>query len=155
MANPFPFTAGQVLTAAQLNGIGEEWTSYTPVITQGATITKTVTNAIYTRVNRIVFFQIQLALTSAGTANTPILIDAPVAASSRATQGVFNGSVGAGGFYDASTTNHYNATVQINGSNKFALFANGAGGSLFGQFPAITIANGDFIFLQGSYETFS
>ena len=32
MANPFPFTAGQVLTAAQLNGIGE-WTSYTPVLT--------------------------------------------------------------------------------------------------------------------------
>lgn len=32
MANPFPFTAGQVLTAAQMNGIGE-WTSYTPVLT--------------------------------------------------------------------------------------------------------------------------
>jgi hypothetical protein len=29
MANPFPFTAGQVLTAAQMNGIGE-YTAYTP-----------------------------------------------------------------------------------------------------------------------------
>jgi len=29
MANPFPFTAGQVLTAAQMNGIGET-TSFTP-----------------------------------------------------------------------------------------------------------------------------
>jgi len=29
MASPFPFTSGQVLTAAQLNAIGE-WTAFTP-----------------------------------------------------------------------------------------------------------------------------
>jgi hypothetical protein len=32
MANPFPFTAGQVLTAAELNGIGE-YAAYTPTFT--------------------------------------------------------------------------------------------------------------------------
>jgi len=52
MANPFPFTAGQVLTAAQLNGIGE-YTAYTPTFTNLTTGNGTSTFA-YTRVQNFV-----------------------------------------------------------------------------------------------------
>ena len=53
MASPFPFTSGQVLTAAQLNGIGEvtaftpSWTNLTP-----GNATETW---YYTRVQRLVY----------------------------------------------------------------------------------------------------
>ena len=54
MANPFPFVAGSVLTAAQLNGIGEAATAYTPTTTNFTLGNGTATYA-YTRVNKLVF----------------------------------------------------------------------------------------------------
>jgi len=55
MANPFPFTAGQVLTAAQMNGIGES-AAFTPSWTN-----VTVGNATqawrYVQVQKLVFVQ--------------------------------------------------------------------------------------------------
>lgn len=49
MANPFPFVSGAVLTAAQLNGIGET-TTYTPTWTN-LSIGNGVQSWKYTRVN--------------------------------------------------------------------------------------------------------
>ena len=54
MANPFPFTAGQVLTAAQMNGIGEATIAYTPTISNG-TLGNGTMSAYYSRVNKLVF----------------------------------------------------------------------------------------------------
>ena len=72
MANPFPFTAGQVLTAAQMNGIGEK-TTYTPTFT-GLTLGNGVLTAFHTRVNNIVnvFVQVALGTTSAVTGEVKI-----------------------------------------------------------------------------------
>jgi hypothetical protein len=53
MANPFPFTAGQVLTAAQLNGIGET-TSFTPTW-NGLTVGNAVQSFKYVRVQNLVY----------------------------------------------------------------------------------------------------
>jgi hypothetical protein len=53
MANPFPFVAGDVLTAAELNGIGEVGTLFTPTITNGVLGNGTL-SATYQRVNKIV-----------------------------------------------------------------------------------------------------
>ena len=39
--------SGQVLTAATLNTIGAAWVDYTPTLTQGVTVTKTITVARY------------------------------------------------------------------------------------------------------------
>ena len=71
MATPFPFTAGQVLTAAELNGIGETWTSYTPTVTSsGGTITTVgAVSAAYTQVNKIVFVYVSIVITTVGTAS--------------------------------------------------------------------------------------
>ena len=150
MANPFPFVAGDVLTAAELNAIGETWISYTPAITQGVGITKTIDYAKYTQVNKIVVVSIAVRCTSAGTASNVINITLPVA--SVAAAGSFGQTFGAGGFYDASTTQQYNLTAQLNGATIISLYGNSSGGSLFGQFPAVTVANDDRIFLIAVYE---
>lgn len=78
MANPFPFVAGTVLEASQLNGIGEAWTSYTPVIKGGATtVTATLHYAKYLQVNKLVFVQVYAEVTSTGATNGKITISLP------------------------------------------------------------------------------
>jgi hypothetical protein len=54
MANPFPFVAGSVLTAAELNGIGEASTSFTPTWS-GLTVGNATQVWKYQRVNKLVF----------------------------------------------------------------------------------------------------
>ena len=62
MASPFPFTSGQVLTAAQLNSIGEA-TAFTP-----SWLNLTPWNAVeswhYVQVNELVYFTGQTTLGS-------------------------------------------------------------------------------------------
>jgi hypothetical protein len=80
MANPFPFVAGSVLEAAQLNGIGEAWTSYTPTVTSsGGTITTVgAVSAYYTQVNKIVFVYFSIEITTVGTATGQLRFTLPV-----------------------------------------------------------------------------
>jgi hypothetical protein len=150
MANPFPFVAGAVLEASQLNGIGEAWTSYTPTVTAGVTVTNTIQYAKYARVNKLIFVSVALACTSAGSAGSPIYISLPVTAATGG--GSFGNPIGAGGFYDTSTTVQYNGTVTQTSTTLMAMFANGTGGSLFGQFPSITVASGDLVFFNAIYQ---
>jgi hypothetical protein len=80
MATFGTFVAGQVLTAAELNGAGA-WQSYTPSWTQSATITKTVNWARYTQLGKWVQGSIKMTASSAGTANNKMLVGLPVNAS--------------------------------------------------------------------------
>jgi len=152
MADPFPFVASTVLTAAQLNGIGEAWTSYTPTVTQGVGVTCTVNYAKYARVNKIIHVSVALQFTSAGTANSSIVVSLPVTAA--AGTGAFGNSLGAGGFFDLSALAQYSGSVQQNGTTGMSLYSDQAsgGGSFLGQFPAVTIANGDYMFLFATYQ---
>ena len=63
MANPFPFVAGSVLQAAELNGIGEAATSFTPTIT-GYTRGNGTTTAGYVRVNKFIYLYVREVLGS-------------------------------------------------------------------------------------------
>lgn len=56
------------------------WTSYTPTLTQSATITKTTTYARYIKYGRLVIAQGVLVATSNGTANNAIQIGLPTTA---------------------------------------------------------------------------
>jgi len=69
MASPFPFTSGQVLTAAQLNSIGEA-TAFTPSWT-GFTVGNAVESWYYVQVNDLVIVQgtTELGSTSSVTGN--------------------------------------------------------------------------------------
>jgi len=69
MANPFPFSVGAVLTAAQMNSIGENAIAYTPTVAAiSGTITSYTVAAKSQRVNKICIVQFQIAITNAGTA---------------------------------------------------------------------------------------
>lgn len=56
------------------------WTSYTPTLTQSATIGKTVTYARYVKLGRLVIAQGVLVATSSGSSNNIIQIGIPVPA---------------------------------------------------------------------------
>jgi len=67
MANPFPFSAGAVLTAAQMNSVSE-WTSYTPQWTSSGTqpvIGDGVLLGKYLRINK--FIMAEMTLITGGT----------------------------------------------------------------------------------------
>ena len=155
MANPFPFTAGQVLTAAQLNGIGEAWTSYTPVIKGGATtVTATITYARYARVNKLVFVQVLAAITSTGAANGAISIGLPSGLlpsveNVRLVRGSFFLDDNGVGIYTgaASITSGYGSHTAVVG------FANGPVVDAIGaNNPNITLVSGDFVGCEVVYE---
>jgi hypothetical protein len=69
MANPFPFVANTVLTAAQLNGIGE-WTSYTPVLTATTTNptlgTGSSATGAYARIQNLIVYNFQILFGTSG-----------------------------------------------------------------------------------------
>jgi len=150
MASPFPFVANAVLTAAQLNSIGEAWVSYTPTVIQGVAITKTIASARWTQVNKVVFVEINMQLTSAGTASAVIYVSLPTTASAGAAAGVFNGPAGSAFFYDASAGAGYTLVSVIQSVTQATFLREG--GNFFGPSPTVTIANGDHFTLCLTYE---
>ena len=137
-------TSGQVLTAATLNTIGAAWVDYTPTLTQGVTVTKTVVQARYCQLQKTVIGQMVLNVTSAGTAGNFVLVGVPLTA--RAT----NGMSVFGYIYDANTNLIYNVTGYMYTTTTMAFFYQT--GSAFGVSPAVTLASGDQIALNFSYE---
>jgi hypothetical protein len=71
MANPFPFTTGEVLTAADMNSIGET-VAYTPIWTS-LTVGNGSNTSTYTRINNFVHYEGKLTFgsTTSITASAP------------------------------------------------------------------------------------
>ena len=131
MAYPNPprtWVAGAVATAAQFNSDLRDalniiipvasttlaWGSYTPTLTQSATVTKTVTYAKYFQVGKIVVVVWDLAVTGAGTANNAVLVGLPVTAASAATK-----PVGGGMINDASVPTNITGLPYLNSTTTF------------------------------------
>jgi hypothetical protein len=81
MANPFPFTAGQVLTAAHMNGIGEAAVSFTPNFTFGYSRGNGTSVAYYMRVNKLIYVYLQETLGTTSSVTGAIQLTMPIAAS--------------------------------------------------------------------------
>ena len=79
MANPFPFVVGQVLTAAEMNGIGEAAVSFTPTFS-GYTRGNGTSVAYYMRVNKLVYVYVQETLGSTSSVTGGIIMTLPFAA---------------------------------------------------------------------------
>lgn len=115
-ATPKTWVAGDVLTAAQMNAelrdallgafpLGPPdaaWTSFTPTLTQAATVTKTVTRAKYQRVGRLITASYELLVTGAGTAANAVIIGLPVTAVASN-----DNAIGSGFVFDASAVLMY------------------------------------------------
>lgn len=102
MANPFPFVASTVLTAAQLNGIGEATVAYTPTL-GGITIGNGTVAAYYTRVNKLVYGSVYITLGSTSAITTTVTFSLPVTAATNSA-GLF---IGNGYYFDNSTSETY------------------------------------------------
>ena len=98
MANPFPFVAGEVLTAADMNGIGET-TSFTPSFSNFTLGNGTINFATFVRVQNLVFVQLQVTLGSTSSVTGNIFFGCPVVPVEK-TQNL----VGTCVLFDANTT---------------------------------------------------
>lgn len=141
------FTAGQVLTAADLNAIGT-WTTYTPVVTQGATTITAGANTYghYARINDMVFVQVYFKAASSASA-AQIKLSTPVSISSALTALSNYGS----GFYIGGGTN-YTLCVIDNGGTSTVSFVNDGSTDWFGISPSIGVASGDTLTASFCYK---
>ena len=123
------------------------WTSYTPVIKQGVTLTKTVTYAKYVQIGKIVWGNIRLGITSAGTAGQQIRVELPTAMAA-VSLGVCMGN---GMYWNGSQV--YTLAALAGNDGQFVNFDTQGGAGGFGSNPGITAASGHFITFTFNYET--
>jgi hypothetical protein len=138
-------TSGQVLTAATLNTIGAAWVDYTPTLTQGVTVTKTISYARYCQFQKTIIVQVLLIATSAGTAAAEVAIGLPLTAT-----GTLNRANGTGFVYDASANVIYNMTSFLATTTTAKFYYQSGFG--FGTSPAVTLANTDQLSFTFIYE---
>lgn len=148
------FAAGQVATAALLNAPFPldfaGWSSYVPTWTQSATITHTVTTAQYWKVGRLVVVNLNLAATSAGTANNPLQVTLPV--NIRTGSG---GAIGSFSFLDASAATSFVGIPTVTAANAVQFRVNSTTANLGqtgGGFTA-AVASGDGMSITMLYES--
>ena len=115
MANPFPFVAGSVLTAAELNGIGE-WTSYTPVLTASTNPTLGTGSTQfgqYARIQDLIVYRFLIRFgtsgVNAGAGNYLISLPVP----SNGITSFYETNLGTVAFFDATANTIYYANAWI------------------------------------------
>lgn len=143
MPGPGTWSAGDILTAADLNAIGT-FSTYTPVLAQAGTRSATVNYAKYCLINKLCILNVDLTCTTTGSAGNKITVSMPFAAETSA-----NGS---GVFYDDSLTDVRLLTVGIDGSEfEFYVEESTTFGGL-GVNPSLALAANDIISFSIMYE---
>lgn len=126
------------------------WTAYTPVLTQSGVVTKTVDAARYMQIGKLVFAQVRLTATGAGTANNRVTVSLPVTALAA----VLN--IGSGELYDLSATTAYTGVVGMETTTTVSLVigpaTNAAPAGVTGSPFSAALAAGDIILLSMFYE---
>ena len=161
---PRTWVTGELVTAALMNThlkdnlnaivpVGPDgWTSYTPTLTQSATVTKTVTYAKYMKVGRLVTVNLQLACTSSGTAANAVVVGLPLAAAATA-----SGVWGTGVVFDASANLNYGGIAAPQSTTTFALLPTSADSNNYLGAAVFTaaLASGDIVLASLHYEAAS
>lgn len=132
-------------TVAQLGA----WTSYTPTLTQSATVTKTVNYAKYVQVGKTVMGGVRLTVTGSGTAANSVVVGLPVTAATS-----LNISVGVGELFDSSATLLYKAVLILASTTTLFLRAtsNTVAGVLGSDAFTAGLASNDVINCSFVYE---
>lgn len=123
--------------------------TWTPQIDQGGTtnIAKTVNYASYVKIGKQVSFICRLALTAGGTAGAEVTVTLPFTAET-----AVNIPIGAAYVYDTSATPKVALGVtQLKDASKVGIVPDALTGNFWGVDPNLALANGDFLFLQGTY----
>ena len=115
MTNPFDFSSGAVLTAAQLNQIGA-WSSYTPSGGNWSSVV-TVNEATYAEVNKIVVAKFKITLSGTPTSGMGnFSVTQPVVEKAGDT---WAGSAGGGYIHDLNTSYSHQVQSFISGDEIF------------------------------------
>jgi|LakMenE18May11ns_1017448.scaffolds.fasta_scaffold9807617_1 hypothetical protein len=141
-------TSGQVLTAATLNTIGAASVSYTPTLTQGVTVSKTIISAKYWQFQKLIVGTVNFAITSSGTNGVAVQIGLPITANA-STQLIIGSYLVIGG------PSHYGNKVGsalIYTSTTIGGFVDGGVSNWFGVNPAYQLLNGDGLHATFAYE---
>jgi hypothetical protein len=157
-----PVTAGQVGASTWANQVDsnfdaafplgvDAWTAYTPTLTQGAAVAKTVNYAKYQRIGRTIHAVVDLTLTAAGAAPNDVLVGLPVAAAAFASGPHWGTML----IYDASTTTRYQGAAEARTTTTVALSWSQASAAVWGTTPNLALASGDIIRLNLTYEAAS
>jgi hypothetical protein len=149
MPGPGTWSAGDILTAADLNAIGA-WTAYTPVLAQNGTRTATVDYAEYCQINKMCIANVRLTCTTSGSAGSNITVTLPVSASATATRPI----VGSGYFYDDSLTDIRLVSVWRANSTTvaFSVEEGTSDSTGLGWVPSLALANNDIINFSIVYQ---
>lgn len=125
----------------------KKWTSWTPTVTQSGSVTATITQAIYQLDGEVCTINVRIAITGAGTTNNAIVIGGqPAAIQASANQTI----IGMMQILDAGTA-HYVGSLYVNGATDWRSIRDG-GTTFVGADPNFALANGDFIFIWGTYR---
>lgn len=125
------------------------WVSWTPTITQGVAVTKTVNYAKYRIDGTTCQVSVGCTITSAGTAGQGIQFTLPITAASSSYR-----AAGSAAYYRAGITQYYTLTALFDATSaSYVIFANDASTNLyFGQAPSFGMANNDGLILNLTYE---
>lgn len=146
MPGPGTWSAGDILTAADLNAVGT-WETYTPVVTQNGVRTATVNYASYVQINKLVVLVVDLEVTAAGSAGSAIQVSVPVTA-------VAGTGRGCGIFYDASLTDVQLTTTFLAFTTdvRFLVEASTNQTDGLGNNPSVALASGDILSFYMVYQ---
>jgi len=146
------FTVANTYTQSQSDGLfalkSNFSTTYTPTVTQGVNVTKTVNLAKYKQDGKVVTVCISMGLTSAGTAGSNVEVSIPVTAVYGSTH-----PVGSGVYYRSSGNVNYAGTIYLVSTTTVALRSDASSfQSFFGNQPNLATANIDGFDLTFTYE---
>ena len=148
MANPFPFVAGTVLTAAELNGIGES-TAYTPTWT-ALTVGNGTQSFNYVRINKFIYVEGTLTLGSTSSvSNLPQMTLPVTAAATTLMRGVCIGQDTGVGFNPLMTSFASTTTTAFYAMNAASTYISP---SFVSSTVPFTWATGDIFHISIYYE---
>lgn len=124
MATLGTFTAGQVLTAAEMNAIGT-WTAFTPSWTNLTVGTGATNSGHYAQLNKILFVKVYVVLGTGPTVGDPIELTLPASLTTAETAGAYLGTAMATDTGVAS----YPGVCAIQSSTKLRLITGNATGT--------------------------
>jgi hypothetical protein len=148
MPGPGTWSAGDILTAADLNAIGA-FSSYTPVLAQSGTRSATVDYAEFCQINKVCIANVQLTCTTTGSAGNAITVTLPVAAT-----GGGDINFGSGYFFDSSLTDVRLISVTRSTSTTAKFFVEESASTAgLGSSPSLALGANDVISFSIVYET--
>jgi hypothetical protein len=154
-ANLPDLSPSDIFTAAHTDQIRDNfiamstWASYTPTLTQSATVTKTVNHALYIRLGDLVIGFVKMTCSSAGTASNGIRVGLPTAHNL-----VGDSVIGVGHFQDITADINVGElwTAGAAGGTTAMIVRDNSTGEVGTASDPNTIASGDVIAYQFMYQ---